>query len=394
MTPARPDVVAVLPDKLGGVFSFVQDLLRARRPDGLTYRAVRTANLREPDTRAAEPLGADRESLVEHSLPAENLYSVLRRLEREVGHGPGVLFANDWIELALAHWTDTGRAVVAMVHGDFDFYYQLAVLHEPVIDQFVTYTDRVYRRLGELLPHRRRDIRMLRYGVPIPAMPRRRVSGPLRLLYLGRLHADKGVFELPLIDERLQARGVDVRWTVHGAGPARDELVRLWRAAGDRVRWSAHAPIDTVRALYPEHDVFVLPSRFEALPVALLEAGAAGVVPVVSDLPSGIPEIVENGVSGFRVRVGDIDGFVEAIGRIAADRDLLDAMSVGVRQVVSTRFDVTVNTAAYQSLFASWQTLRRPRPARLVMPYGSRLDRPWLPNAVVRAVRARWRSRG
>ena len=65
--------------------------------------------------------------------------------------------------------------------------------------------------------------------------------------------------------------------------------------------------------LYEQHDVLVMPSRNEGLPVALLEAGAAALIPVVSDLPSGIPEVVESGVSGYRVPVGDIRRFADAI---------------------------------------------------------------------------------
>ncbi|MGE3274099.1 MAG: glycosyltransferase family 4 protein [Vicinamibacterales bacterium] len=381
----------MLPDKLGGVFSFVQDLLRARRPDGFRYDAIRTANLNDEDTRAAEATGADREFIVEHRLPLENVYAVLRRLERAIGPDPGVLFANGWLELALAHWHDTGRAVVQMVHGDFDYYYNLATMHEPVIDAFVTYTRQVDERLRALLPHRQQDIHLMRYGVPIPPAPRTPAAGPLRVLYLGRLHHDKGVLELPEMDRLLRASGVEVRWTIHGDGPAREQLRAAWPDTA-HVTWSTPAPIDAVRRLYATHDVFVLPARFEALPVALLEAGAAGVVPVVSDLPSGIPEVVEDGATGYRIPVGDVAGFADALRRLAADRRLVEQLSAAVRAHVASRFDVVTNTAAYQALFASWRTLRRPRPSGLVLPYGSRLDRPWLPNGMVRAVRTGLRA--
>jgi glycosyltransferase involved in cell wall biosynthesis len=385
MTPAQ--IVCVVPDKLGGVFSFVQDLLRFRRPDEFRYSAVRVVPLREQFTRATDPLRADEEHVVEHSLPEENIYAALTRLKMAIGEGPGVLVANDWLELALAHWRDPGKAVVAMVHGDFDYYYGLAQRHEPVIDAYVTYTEQVYRRMIALLPQRRGDIHLMRYGVPVPADARVAASGPLRLLFVGRLHRDKGVLELPEIDRRLVGAGVRAQWTVHGEGPDRDELVAAWHDAGDRVSWSRHAPIDEVRALYQRHDVLVMPSRFEALPVALLEAGAAGVVPVVSDLPSGIPEVVELGVTGYRLTVGDVPAFAQAIVSLDRDRNALARMSEAVRARVSERFNVTTNVVAYQALFAAVQRRPRPRPGTLRLPYGSRLDRPWMPNTLVRAIR-------
>jgi len=125
--------------------------------------------------------------------------------------------------------------------------------------------------------------------------------------------------------------------------------------------------------------------------VALLEAGAAGVVPVVSDLRSGVREVVENGQSGYRAAPGDIRAFADAIATLARDRDGLERMSGAIRAVVSRDWNIVTNAAEYEALFEGWPELRRHRrstPRRL---YGSRLDRPWLPNALVRAIR---RARG
>ena len=69
----------------------------------------------------------------------------------------------------------------------------------------------------------------------------------------------------------------------------------------------------------PDHDVFVLPTR-RRVPVALLEAMGSGVVPVVSDIDSGVPEVVTAGVTGLLPAVGDIEGFAAAIARLHVDR--------------------------------------------------------------------------
>src|SRR5258708_2035314 len=131
-----------------------------------------------------------------------------------------------------------------------------------------------------------------------------------------------------------------------------------------------------------------MPSQNEGLPVALLEAGAAGVVPVVSDLPSGIPDVVTPGVSGYRPGIGDIAAFADAIAALDRDRARVEEMSGAVRDTVATRFDANQRTAGYQQLFARWQELKRPRPLNPRLRYGSRLDRPWLPNAAVRLMRS------
>jgi glycosyltransferase involved in cell wall biosynthesis len=390
-----PSAVYVLPGKIGGVLNFVDNLLAHRRPDSFRHCAILTRNHLENDTPFDGTLAADAQSRVEYSLPVENLYSVLRRLARAVPPGPGVLVANDWLELAMLAVHPIPRTVVSITHGDFDYYYDLAERHEPLIDCFVTYTRRMYDQLAARLPHRRDSIFNLPYGVLIPSVCRTPAAGPLRLLYVGRMNREKGILDLPAIDARLRELGVAVTWTLQGVGPDEALLRRQWGAHAP-ARWTGLQPMDRVLALYREHDVLVMPSRSEGLPVALLEATAAGMVPVVSDLLSGIPEVVEPGVTGYRPRVGDIAGFADAIAVLARDRERLEAMSRAARRTVADRFDIRERAADYQALYARWRELGRPKPARLELSYGSRLDSPWLPNTLVRTVRTlrrTWRRR-
>jgi glycosyltransferase involved in cell wall biosynthesis len=380
------DVIYVLPNKLGGVFNYVGNLLAHRQPDAFTYAAIRTNNTAERDTLPSEPLPADRDVRFDYGMPPENVYSVMRRLVREVPHGPGVIVANGWVELAMASLYDTGRTVVAINHGDFDYYYNLALRYRDTIDAWVTYSERMFSRLREILPDRTSSIFLLPYGVDIPTELTRPATGPLRLLYVGRLHEDKGILDLPLIDRRLRERGIDATWTVQGEGPHETQLRTAWTDRPD-VRWSGVQPMTDVLRLYTSHDVLVMPSRAEGLPVALLEAGARGVVPVVSDLPSGIPEVVTPGQTGFRPATGDIDGFAGAIAQLANDRTALAAMSSAIRIRVADRYDASRCTAAYQALYARAHELKRPWKHGGRLSYASRLDQPWIPNAFVKAVR-------
>ncbi|MEP7159293.1 MAG: glycosyltransferase family 4 protein [Chloroflexota bacterium] len=382
--------VYVLPGKVGGIVNFVDNLLAYGRADGWKHYAILTYSRLDDDTPFEGWLAGDEQRRVEHSLPIENLYTVLRRLARAVPPGPGVMIANDWLELAMLGVHPIERTVVSITHGDFDYYYDLAERHEPLIDCFVTYTRRMYDRLTERLPHRRDSVFNLPYGVVIPGTYRTPVPGPLRLLYVGRMNRFKGIFDLPAIHAELLARDVEVTWTLQGVGPDEAELRRRWDGYSP-ARWTGLQPMDRVLALYREHDVLVMPSRAEGLPVALLEAMAAGVVPVVSDLP-GVREIVEPGVTGYRPPVDDVTGFADAIAGLARDRNRLESVSLAARRLVAERFDIRERAPDYQALYARWRELRRPKPTRFELQYGSRLDSPWLPNALVRAVRTVRRS--
>lgn len=382
----RPEVVYLLPDKMGGVLSYVRNLLLHRRPDAFDHAAVLTDNLVDRQTRSDEAMPCvDREVKLPYSLPPENIWAVLRRLADAVGVRPGVIVANDWIELAMATVCDTGRSVVAINHGDFEFYYQLALRHERVIDAFVTYTDRMADQLRTLLPHRSDSIHLIRYGVDIPRERRAPVGGPLRLVYSGRLSKDKGVFDLPSIARALMDRGCRVQWTIQGTGPDEEALRTQW--PDPSTRWNGMQPMNAVLDEYQRQDVLVMPCRNEGLPVALLESAAAGVVPVVSNLPSGIPEIVTPNVTGFRPEVGDVRGFVEAIAYLEANRSAVESASTAVRRVIEDRYEAQACTAQYQRLYA--ELVSRPRTWKVQpLPYGSRLDQRWIPNSVVKLIRS------
>jgi glycosyltransferase involved in cell wall biosynthesis len=212
----------------------------------------------------------------------------------------------------------------------------------------------------------------------------------LRLIFVGRLDEAKGVFLLPEIDRLLREAAIPVSWTIVGSGPAGAQLHAAWRAAAHVRFIDTATPAEVVR-LCAEHDVFVLPTRAEGLSVATVEAMGAGVVPVVTDLP-GMVELAGGDRPGYRIHQGDVRAFAEAIATLARDPDRLESMSAASRQLVVDRFDIRERASAYQVLFARWRDLYRPRPALPVTSYGSRLDRPWLPNPVVRLVRTAMRA--
>jgi len=385
----QPEVVYVIQAKMGGVSSLISNLLRYRRPDSFRYSVVLTDHVLDEHTRyRGERFPADREAVVEHWLSLENAYSVFRRVQDAVGNAPGVLVASDELELHACHAFDPGKAVIQIIHGNYDYYYRLARRHERVIDAFIAISRAIERRFKEELPHRANDVYYLPFGVPIPETTRQPLQhgASLRLIYIGRLwHEQKGVFDLHAIDQELVRRGVDVKWTIVGDGPDGTELYHRW-APSSRVEYLGPKPHDETLRTLIDHDVFVLPTKMEGFPVALMEAMATGLVPVVSDIESGVPEIVD-ATTGFRPAVGDVVAFADAIQELHQDRQKLESMGKAARNRMMAGFDLRKRVADYQCLYARYQDLRRPRPARMRPPYGSRLDQPWLPNVVVSTVR-------
>jgi glycosyltransferase involved in cell wall biosynthesis len=200
-------------------------------------------------------------------------------------------------------------------------------------------------------------IRVIANGVdPDPDLPprseaRRRLGiaeGAPVLGYVGEIVEKKGLPELveavrlivgrggPSADPDDRAMPVTV---LAGEGPFRADLERLVAHHGLGRRVLLPGPLHPPDALYAACDIFVLPSRGEAMPLALLEAMAAG-LPVVATEVGGIPEVVRSGQEGWVTPVRDPRALSEAIGRLIGDPSSRERMGRSARQRVREAYSV------------------------------------------------------
>ena len=141
-----------------------------------------------------------------------------------------------------------------------------------------------------------------------------------------------------------------VQFLAAGQGPLeaeiRAESARL--GLGDRFRVLGY--VDDVVALLSASDVFVLASRVEGLPIALLEAMAMG-LPVVATAVGGTPSAVTDGVEGLLVEPGQPEELARAIGDVAGDADRRRAMgAAGAKR--AREFDIERAARRLESLYA------------------------------------------
>jgi glycosyltransferase involved in cell wall biosynthesis len=127
----------------------------------------------------------------------------------------------------------------------------------------------------------------------------------------------RAVAEVPPAD---LGGGGDAVLVLVGLGPLEGELRALARDLGIAERVVFAGSRDDVFALLPALDVFALSSRFEGLPIALLEAMASGVAPVATRV-GGIPEVITDGRDGVLVDPGDPTGLAAALTRVLGDDD-------------------------------------------------------------------------
>ncbi len=196
-------------------------------------------------------------------------------------------------------------------------------------------------------------LHIVRCGVDSRAYPMREakvMSNPPSISLVARLVEKKGVDVLVRALELLRDRGVAFHATIVGEGPLEDAIRRRIRVAS--IEGSVHMmgaqPQELVREIFLNTDVFVLPcveaksGDMDGIPVVLIEALALG-VPVVSTTVSGIPELVESGVSGDLVSSGDPEALADALDGLLADPARAERYSSAGRAIVENEFELANN---------------------------------------------------
>lgn len=166
-------------------------------------------------------------------------------------------------------------------------------------------------------------------------------DGPVRFVMVSRMIAEKGVRELVAAARLLKARGTALRITLAGTPDAenpsaisRAELSG-WVREGI-VEYLGH--VGDVAGLWANSHVAVLPSYYgEGVPLALIEAAAAGRPMIAADRP-GLRDIVRDGETGLLVPPRDAAALARAIERLAGDRALRARLGAGARQLVENDF--------------------------------------------------------
>lgn len=185
----------------------------------------------------------------------------------------------------------------------------------------------------------------------IAAASPRKIEGRghgFRIGYIGQLIARKGLDVLIRACVPLAIPEAEL-WIV-GEGPERSSLEHLARELGlsDRVRFLGYRS-DRL-TLLKTFDVFVLPSLLEGIPRCVLEAMAAGVPVIASDIP-GCQTVVEHEATGLLFPPGDVARLAESLRMLRSDEDLSRSLAEQACTLVRSRFSAEAMAERYLELY-------------------------------------------
>lgn len=179
-------------------------------------------------------------------------------------------------------------------------------------------------------------------GVLVPEYSYRHHPQRANLAFTGRLTREKGLFELLEAFRHIAERFPQARLYLAGGGPDREELEQRsseWGIA-DKVSFLGWLSPREIQGLLSETDVFVLPSHFEGMSNALLEAMATG-IPVVTTLVGAAGDLVVHEQTGYAVEVGDVSGIVREVCKILSAPDASRLVGERGRALVASTHDLS-----------------------------------------------------
>ncbi len=196
----------------------------------------------------------------------------------------------------------------------------------------------------------REKIRVVHHGID-PSVVEPKYDGGDYFLFVGRLSEEKGV-ELII---RLAKMIPDISFKIVGRGPEEARLHAMGHGLSN-VEFLGFKVGDELKDLYRNAKAVLLPSRVhEVFPLTILEAMAAG-KPVIASNVGGIPEVVEDRHTGFLVAPTDLQGWVEAVLRLAYDDELCLRLAKQARYSIETTFNIRRN---FESVLQAYKSLKQ-----------------------------------
>ncbi len=205
------------------------------------------------------------------------------------------------------------------------------------------------RLLLERVPARK--VRVVANGLDLEGYQRRPAHAkPRKVIVVANLRPEKGHDVLIDAAPSVLRQFSDATFEIVGGGPERPALLARAEARGVLPAFSFIGHQDDVPARLAANDLFVLPSRSEAFPNAVLEAMATG-LPIVASGVGGILELIDDNQTGLLVPPGDPDALADRLCRLMADSARAARLGDAARAEAHARYSFDRMISAFESIY-------------------------------------------
>jgi glycosyltransferase involved in cell wall biosynthesis len=344
------EIIYILPDKNAGVASVVRNLLKYKSDKYKTKTILLHDSQDDNSLRIKDDFKSDVNIRIEYNGYWNSKYFIARKIKEHL-NANSIIISNDGaIELFSIKILRHQIPVTYILHGDYQHYYSVIKEHLDIINGIIGVSKYVVSQVDGIITSSHKLVRHIKFPVPTYNYNRVAMDKKIRIAFVGTLNEFKGVLEFDKIIREIEAQNIPYHFNIIGDGPLKKTLLNLFKF---NVNVSVKGKVDNsqVLKLHSEHDILILPSKNEGLPVSIVEAMKAGVVPIASNIKSGIPELIQDGITGYKVDTGKECEYANHISNLYKNADKLHEMSQNCMDYANATFNPEKQTLQYELFF-------------------------------------------
>lgn len=383
MTDQKLSVYHFINGYKGGVYHVVRNLIEYSTNESIQNHIVYILQCESFLDWKHEPAPMATSEIIFRYSKFENLNQVYRRLAKHIP-AKAILISHDWFELGLVSHLRLNNPLVFFLHGCYSYYHDLYDKHKTHIDLALC----VSKHSASLLSSQRDiDAQINYFRVPVKNFNKGlKTFDKLRIAVIAENLRDpnKGVEKIKLINEELKKYFIPVEWHLAGSGFTKEDLYTWWGSEFNIPNYYGYVPQESLQSFYDKANIYLLPSQNEGVPVTLIEAMKAGCIPIVSVWGQNVEDILVDGSTGYVLNDSRPETYGNALNDLFANPQKSEALSQNASLVTTAKFNLSTQIFEFENYL---QALPAVKIVVKKIIYGSRLDKPWIPNVITITIR-------
>jgi hypothetical protein len=372
----------------GGVLSYIRNLISHQQHPEIENHVIYTINRSRKEPFEVFHIEGVKSSQVFFYSSTWNFYHTCTQLAKLVPDDKVILVAHDWLELGMCSNLGLNNLLIHVVHGAYDYYYDLAQRHCNHVDRYLCVSGHIKAELQLRMPNLTNKIVSALAPVTLPRVDATHFENVCCAFFVRDLNdSNKQLSILPKIDDiLLSTEGIKVEWFVAGGGMSRDEFYQIWNSEShSRVHFFGKVDHMGLAKMLDQVNVMILPSFNEGLPISVIEAMKAGKVPIVGSWASSIDHYILDNINGFIADQYSSQSFADIITKLANNSAKLKEVGLAAKQSADRLFNPNANAKFIEDMILGVpQRVSIKEPLKV---YGSSLDHPWIPNFITNLIR-------
>lgn len=370
----------------GGVHSVIYNLISLNSDDKIINEVVYIVENRNRKSFCRFDFDSTIKEQIFYYDRESSLYSQFEKLSK-ICHDPTAIFvAHDWFELGMISQLGLKNSVIAFLHGNYDYYYDLYQKHKNFVNIFLCVSAAMKNNL--VSDYNCIDDNIFHYAYPVKNKPLTYLThDKISIVFVASslMDSNKNLDYIRPIDLYLVEQGLYAEWHIIGSGIELTDLRERLGVLNNRLFLYSNVDNDKMDEIYCKANIFLMPSFKEGLPVSLVEAMKNGLVPIVNSWNGSAEHLIVTNENGYVVQRNEPFVYSQHIIYLSQNLQKLKQLSLASYNSSHKLYDENAQVVEFNNHIKSLAGLVTIRKKEKI--YGSRLDSPLIPSYFTKILR-------